>query len=433
MIKLAVIADDLTGCNDTGLQFARAGLRTTVVLDAVNRESFPDDVDVLVLDTDSRALGPESAYERVARVSRLLRDRGITRIYKKVDSTLRGNLGKEIEAAADVFDPDIVIIAPAFPQAGRTTVGGNHLLNGVPLTLTEFASDPSNPVSESRIIELLRGQTCNEITHVPLHVVMDGVSAIRRVLSEGLEDSRKWFVFDVAVPEHLRHIAEAASAYPKALWVGSAGLAGPLPEIFGWKSRPGAPAKTGFHHGPALIVAGSITAVTKAQTAHFLKHSKAGKVTLNPVSAVNSPDSEADAGTREALDQLRHGTDLLLTVESGPEAVRLAIESAKRLGLTPAEAGGRISETLGKIAAAVAIEGLCGILLTGGGTAASVCRALGAGGISILCEVAPAIALGIIADGPHAGMRIVTKSGAFGSEDVISKSVALIRGNHDQP
>lgn len=45
---------------------------------------------------------------------------------KKIDSTLRGNLGAEIKAVDDVFNPDIVIIAPAYPANQRVTIGGYH-------------------------------------------------------------------------------------------------------------------------------------------------------------------------------------------------------------------------------------------------------------------------------------------------------------------
>lgn len=67
-------------------------------------------------------------------------------VYKKIDSTLRGNLGAEIKAVADVFKPDIVIIAPAYPANQRITIGGYHLLEGKPIELTEIANAPKTPV-----------------------------------------------------------------------------------------------------------------------------------------------------------------------------------------------------------------------------------------------------------------------------------------------
>ena len=100
--KIVVLADDLTGANDTGVQFAKQGLASLVLI------SLPDpplelDEDVLIVDTQSRALPPAEAYERVARAVALFKDRGpFQALYKKIDSTLRGNLGSEIDALMDV-------------------------------------------------------------------------------------------------------------------------------------------------------------------------------------------------------------------------------------------------------------------------------------------------------------------------------------------
>ena len=66
---IAVIADDLTGASDAGVQFARRGLDTHVLFD-VCEPAVTADVDVLVIDTDSRALSPEAAYARVRNVGR---------------------------------------------------------------------------------------------------------------------------------------------------------------------------------------------------------------------------------------------------------------------------------------------------------------------------------------------------------------------------
>src|SRR4030095_17175791 len=71
------------------------------------------------------------------------------------DSTLRGNLGAEIEAIMDVVKPDCAIIAPAFPKYGRTTVDGVQHLHGRPLHETEFGTDPTAPVKDADIARRL--------------------------------------------------------------------------------------------------------------------------------------------------------------------------------------------------------------------------------------------------------------------------------------
>ena len=70
-MKFAIIADDLTGANDTGVQFARRGLVTSVLLQP--DQKLAEDLDVVVIDTDSRSLSQEEAYRKVRTVSEFLR------------------------------------------------------------------------------------------------------------------------------------------------------------------------------------------------------------------------------------------------------------------------------------------------------------------------------------------------------------------------
>ncbi|HRR92238.1 MAG TPA: four-carbon acid sugar kinase family protein, partial [bacterium] len=92
MPKLLIIADDLTGALDTGIQFSKIGVDTVV---SINPGELVSDTDVIVADTESRHLLPETAYERVRRVLSITGEVGY--VYKKTDSTLRGNTGAEFK------------------------------------------------------------------------------------------------------------------------------------------------------------------------------------------------------------------------------------------------------------------------------------------------------------------------------------------------
>ena len=54
-----IIADDLTGANDTGVQFAKNNYKTTVSIlkDEPLDIVVPDDPDVFVIDTETREVG----------------------------------------------------------------------------------------------------------------------------------------------------------------------------------------------------------------------------------------------------------------------------------------------------------------------------------------------------------------------------------------
>jgi D-threonate/D-erythronate kinase len=120
-MQVAIIADDLTGAADTGVQLARAGYRTAV---AFRGAPIPpaDDLDAVALDTDSRAMPAGFAAKRVMEAAHAVRNTPF--IYKKLDSTLRGPIAVELSAALGVSGRDRAVVAPAFPAAGRTTVEG---------------------------------------------------------------------------------------------------------------------------------------------------------------------------------------------------------------------------------------------------------------------------------------------------------------------
>src|ERR1044071_2581841 len=109
MTRLAIIADDLSSATDCGAQVVRSGLSVVVPLGGYSLPSQARPTDVISVDTDSRSLPPDHAYAKVKAASQQLVAEGWTHFYKSVDSTLRGNLGAEIEAVMDVVQPDFAI------------------------------------------------------------------------------------------------------------------------------------------------------------------------------------------------------------------------------------------------------------------------------------------------------------------------------------
>ena len=107
---------------------------------------------------------------------------GFRSVYKSGDSTLRGNLGAEIDAVFDVFDFDLAVVAPAFPLYGRTTTGGKHFLNDEPIHQTEFATDPQYPVLENDLVRLLSQQSKHKVDLAPLDTLRAGAAAVAKRL-----------------------------------------------------------------------------------------------------------------------------------------------------------------------------------------------------------------------------------------------------------
>jgi uncharacterized protein YgbK (DUF1537 family) len=124
--------------------------------------TYQSDAQALIYNSDSRAMTATAAYEKVAALTEsVLRQSSPAWLVKKIDSTLRGNPGAEVMAMQQVTGAAAVIIAPAFPAAGRITREGKCLVNGVLLTDTEFASDPKTPITRADVGALFSGHSQN--------------------------------------------------------------------------------------------------------------------------------------------------------------------------------------------------------------------------------------------------------------------------------
>ena len=425
MPELGVIADDLTGANDTGVQFRKYGLRTQVLL-AAKSDEWVSEADVVVVDTDSRAVGQAVAETRVREACRMFASLNIANLYKKIDSTLRGNIGAEISAACNEFKPAVTIIAPAFPQTGRNTVGGYQLLNGVPISRTEISRDPKTPVKEAYLPKLLSVFAGNRLATLPLQVVMEGAMAVADAINNHVAAGRNWIICDAASEENLLHIAEAAKTFAKVLWVGSAGLAEQLVLAKDW-NRVDKRQDQPIACKAILVAAGSVSAVTQNQVRQFLEAGPAKNIVLDAVAAVNSPQTEAHRLAADALPLMNQRIAVISC--SNEQSVLAAVAAAgKARGMNAEEVGERIASAMGLAVQELVARGIDGLFLTGGETAVSCCRALGAIGVEILREVAPGIPLGRILGGKFHGLPIVTKAGAFGDVHAISVSVAALQG-----
>jgi uncharacterized protein YgbK (DUF1537 family) len=424
--KIAVIADDLTGANDTGVQFAKQGMDTVVLL-GVAASADALKAQAVVADTQSRALPPAQAAARAAQAAALLLSGPPRIFYKKVDSTLRGNLGVEIEAIMDACGFHLAVVAPSFPKLGRTCVGGVVLVQGVPLAATEIARDPKCPVTESHLPTLLSGQTGQTgrgVGHAGITDILAGEESLAARLREHLEAGRGLVVCDVWKEEHFPLILAAGLRLGiPVLWVGSAGLAEHLPRALGILPS-GAPAP------PVLVVAGSVSAVTRAQVAH-LKTRPAVTVVEVDSPALLAPgtlEPEIERCVGLAAQAAARGQDVAVVSGGSDELVAKTAALAGSMGLASGRAAEEVALGLGRICRELALPRVfCGLALTGGDTAVSCCAALGATALTVFSEVAPGIPIGELRGGEASGLPVVTKAGAFGAEDALALAVDALK------
>lgn len=434
MIKLAVIADDLTGANDTGVQFVKYGMRVQVLLSTQTTGATEAEPDILVVDTDSRALTAAQAQAKVAAAASMLlaRTGGNVPMYKKVDSTLRGNIGAEIDAAMEACGSAWAAVAPAFPKTGRWTVGGYHLMNGLPLTETPIANDPRTPVKEPVLPVLLAAQSANKVGHVELRYVSLGKEALLERIGTLRSEGCRIVSFDATTEQHLLSIAQAVSAVPdKVLWVGSAGLAEAMPKAFNWNPEQKAVETNRSVGGPVLVVAGSVSPVTANQIATLVKERKCRLVSFDAAKVFANLTHETERCADEVWQALNAGFDTILVSAADASAVEEARKAGAAGGLNHSQVSAQIAEALANLVQKIVSGSLAGMFLTGGDTAIAICRQLGVSAIEVLAEVAPGIPLGQLVGGPQAGMRVVTKAGAFGNDRAIMDAMDVLKGNKE--
>ena len=406
MHEFGIIADDLTGALDTGVQFSKQGLHTIVVTGRYG----PQECDVLAIDTESRADPPQKAYTKAREASRQVNAR---HVYKKIDSTLRGNVGRELDAVMDELDLEKALVAPAFPASGRTIVEGRLFLDGLPLTKTSFAADPLCPSTED-VPALLRRQTKRRVGHVSAGTISRGPEHLAEELCR---DHREILVIDASQDSHLRCIAEAAFLVQDCCLVsGSAGLAHELPAAFHLKGKRPVKRLRPQCDLPVLVVAGSRHHVNVEQLTEAQRELRA-RIVKPEITRL------ADKKKRSA-EILRVADEIDFWLANGRDVVLTSV-FADYVPEMDAEVGKALAD-ITKLA--VAGEDLAGLILTGGDTAIRTCRALRIASIQVEEEVSLGIPLGIALAGPYVGLRVVTKAGAFGDMKAIAKSIRHLKG-----
>ncbi len=418
---VGIIADDLTGANDTALQFHLRGANTQILLS--------DDIELLntagtqtwAISTESRNVTPHEAYEKVKETTKMFLDKvKPDYFYKKIDSTVRGNIAVETLGMLEVLGWDAVVVIPAFPLEGRITVGGYHLLKGVPIERTEMARDPHSPIFESHLPTLFKSQLPEEfhkiVASVELKTVMKGAGPILKCLNELIADGKKLIIVDAVSTTDIEQIVLAMNKTDyKILPTGTAATARVLSDVWFSDVQIEHINKT-IPELPKFIVSGSAT-----------------QITANQIERLEQSDEYDDNMLVISLD--------LLTVLGGvkPELVDRIVsnlgennivvvhtsqlmknfdgfsDESLRAELTKAELAGVITDFLAELTRQVVEKKELILITLGGETSYKCCAEIGATQLQLIDEVAPAIALSM----DHKAQWIVTKSGNLGGVNTL--------------
>ena len=399
--KYLIIADDFTGANDTGVQMSKRGIDTAVSL-------FPNEDgphSSIVLDTESRNLSRNDSYDKVSKmVQKVLDNNQFDLVYKKVDSTLRGNVVEELQAVVEIYKPDRIVFAPAYPQIGRTTLNQTHYVNDERLKDTEFANDPLKPILIDNINRMLIESLNEKVTHHSVDDIRNG----KLSLTES-----KYHTFDSIVSEDLQLIvSKIIHSDEKILWVGSAGLAN---AIF----------KDLYPMKPSVAVVGSISQVSFDQMTYATE--KGEKILAIPIEDIFNKVN-IDNYVNEAIEILNANQDIIITAARSRKDYSKTLELGKQKNLNDDDSSWYVQNYLGEVTNKLLHKcSISGLFLTGGSTAISVIDKLNGSGCIIESEVMTGIVHSRLVGGKFDGLNLVTKAGAFGDRTSLFKSLKLMK------
>jgi len=416
MQRFYIIADDLTGANDAGVQLSKIGISSTVFLDYKD-SSLQSTKDVAIIDTDSRAMSEEVAYETIYNASSIFRKQGYEQVYKKMDSTLRGNVAAELAALVSVYQPEIIVLAPAFPKMNRQTINGYQYVNGERVSETEFGRDPKTPVKDSFIPNLLKKYVDDRICLIDQALLGSSNENLIAKIVENTGQGTTWFICDASTDEDLKMIADTFAQFnKKTVWAGSAGLIEYLPSALQLeKAELNQQEELGITK--TLTVSASLSLVTKIQLEMVKTMTDTYFIELDPVTLIKKTyrlSDIIDEFTKESNKQ-----HFVLFVDSSDKNREATKQLATELSIGNTQISEAISMELGVIANAIvqSMPAINGLILTGGDTAKAVCNQLNMNRMQLYTEIEAGLPLGKLGNTTSARrFWTVTKAGGFGNE-----------------
>lgn len=407
---IGAICDDVTGATDIASMFVRGGMQVVQYVGLPEAEQAVPNADALVIALKSRSIPANEAIAQSITASRRLIDLGVRQIYFKYcstfDSTPEGNIGPVAEALREELGAAWVPHLPSLPVNGRTVYQGHLFVHDRLLSETGMAKHPLNPMNDSDLVRVLQAQTSGRVGKVTTSVVAQGAGLVTEVLNA---TDFSHVIGDAISEDDLEIWAETLRDAP--LVAGGSGLAQPLAraQLAASPSRRISQQQI-WPVGPALILAGSCSAMTLAQVADYRARGGAC-LQLDIAGLIKNPAATV--------------ANVLGWIAGQSGAAPLIYSSA-----SPDEIGTAISGQNGKIAALIedgfaeiarlAVSGglVQRLIVAGGETSGSVVRGIGASALRIGLEIAPGVPWTEALDKSGASLcALALKSGNFGAED----------------
>lgn len=419
-MEYVVIADDLTGANATGALLKKLKLKTVTLMDSTDKSNINrSQIDAIVCSTDSRGMTEKEAYDVVFSTVKNLKHDGVKVYNKRIDSTLRGNLGAEIDAILEGLGENrLAIIVPSFPDAQRIAVGGYLLVNGIPLQESDAAKDPKKPITTSIIENLVNEQTKYEIGTIRLDIVCAGKDAIKKSITEISDHGKRLIILDAVTNADLDNIARAlVETGIKFVTIDPGAFTAAVTREY---IRLG---QNLTKDKKVLMVIGSITNTTKVQLERVTSDLDVFKVDIITERLLNELE-ERNAEITRVVDEIvtnqNEGNVICVAIDSINPDTRVDLDRLALIKNTTKEnlsliINDCIAEISSKILKKISV--INGIFSSGGDISVGVCKKFKSAGLELCGEVIPLAAYGKFIGGDFPDLCVVSKGGMVGNVD----------------
>lgn len=433
MAQCVVIADDLTGANATGVLCKKANLRAATILDLeILDEELLAKSDCIIYPTDSRSIDSSMAYKTVYDAVSKLKS-GRVKVYsKRIDSTLRGNLGSETDAFLDgLGDGHMAIVVPCFPEAKRIVSGGYLLVDTVPLHKTAAAKDPKNPVQTSLVKEIFARQSKNEIESLMISDIMRGKEHISNKIHEFKNKGVKVLIFDCISREDIEIIAEGVVESKVPFIAVDPGT------FTAAISQKLIKKRTKRSESKILVAIGTTNEVARLQVNKLLERKKVLKIYVKTKEFVEN-QTRRENEIKRIIKYVLNNCDkhrICTVIGDGimPKNWLDLDELGEQFNITSQEVSRLINDSIAEIIYGILSKeaNFKGLYSSGGDITVAINKRFGTSGILLKDEVLPLAAYGQLFGGDMKGLKVITKGGMAGEEDSIIDCINYLEGQLD--
>lgn len=421
MSKVLIIADDLTGANANCALMKTIGLRAASIT-GNNLEKLPEDIDVVALTTDSRAMEKGQAYKRVYDKVKKYKDKSIDLYSKRIDSTLRGNLGTELKAYQDALEAKTIgICVPSFPDSGRIVVNNYLYVNGISLMNTDAGKDPKISAVSNLVTENFKKDYDGQIIHIGIDEIDKGIDNIKNLIIANKD--KDLIVFDAITNEQIFLIAKASIASQiDFISVDPGPFTKEVTRLLYQKESI---------RTKALALIGSVTNVTINQMNELKNNYNYYQVDVDAskLIEIDKAIEEIESAVEEASENLKNHDLIIVTTTPKDIKDRLDLNKiSENMSLSIDDLSLLISRGLAKIGKDLVTkeDSISGIFSSGGDITVATVEELLSDGIEIKEEIQPLVAYGRMINGLKPGLKIVSKGGMVGNKNVMVECVQRI-------